>query len=193
MDETTRHLGLDARAFRSGDDFKIFVLLPGDIEVGRLEKFRAELRDRGMWGVVRLDIEAVLRLLQSLMLHSEYKESGGVPVKSKRPAHIIRGLQLAFFKSLGTAAAIMNDSLMPLPAWFEIRVGEDVDAYLEICEEPFGAEKGKYGPLSALKDERSDDVELLQEYRRWLTSGALKDLLDFHASFASRLLRKIAS
>jgi len=180
-------------AFRSGDDFKVFVLVPGNIRVDHLEKLRIDLRNCGMWGIVRLDIEAVLRLLQSLLLRSEYKEQGGIPVTSKAPAQIIRGLQLAFFKSLGTAAALMNDSLFSLPSWFTIENGEDVDDYLEICQEPFGAERGKHGPLSALKDDRSDDVELLQKYRRWLTSGALRDLLEFHASFATHLLRKAAA
>jgi len=179
--------------FRSGDDFKIFVISPGSIRVDHLEHLRIELRNCGMWGIVRLDIEAILRLLQLVMLHSEYKESNGIPIKSKTPAQIIRGLQLAFFKSLGTAAALMNDSLFPLPSWFVIDDGTDVDTYLEICQEPFGAERGKHGPLSALKDDRSDDVELLQKYRRWLTSGNLFDLLEFHASFASHLLRKSAA
>src|SRR5690606_34377889 len=97
-----------------------------------------------------------------------------------------------FFKSLGTAAALMNDSLLPLPNWFTIRSQEDVDTYLMICEEPFGAGKNDGGPLKALKEDHSDDLDLLQSYRRWLTSGVLRDLLEFHSNFAPHLLRRLS-
>lgn len=197
FDEWMKLRGLWAAmlGFRSGEDFKFFVIDPGDISSEHIEKLRIELRNVGMWGVVRLDIEAVLRLLQILMLRSEAIEPGGIPVLHRTPNRIVRGLQLAFFKSLGTAAALMNDSLLPLPSWFAVETRDDVNAYLEICQEPFGkgTGKGDYGPLSALQEKHSDDVELLQKYRRWLMSGELPDLLDFHANFAVHLLQKLAT
>src|SRR5690606_1634981 len=119
-----------------------------------------------------------------------FEEENGIPIRGKKPREVVGGLQLAFFKSLGTAAALMNDSYLPLPEWFAVENEEDVNAYLLICQEPYGAKRGEHGPLSALKDDRSDDVELLQKYRRWLTSGKLSDLLEFHSSFAPHLLRK---
>ncbi len=195
FDEWMKLRGLWASmlGFRSGEDFKFFVVVPGNISFPQVDKLRNLLRDLGMWGIVRLDIEAVLRLLQSLLLHSEYKEVGGIPLAFQTPADVVRGLHLAFFKSLGTAAALMNDSLLPLPDWFKVEDSDDVEDYLEICQEPFGEGKGTYGPLSTLRDDRSDDVALLQKYRRWLTTGKLMDLLEFHASYASHLLQKIAA
>jgi len=188
-----RGLWASMLGFRSGGDFKFFAISPGRITLGHLTKLRNELRDLGMWGIVRLDIEAMLRLLQSLMLHSEYKEKGGIPIQLFTPNQVVQGLQFALFKKLGMGSALMNDSILPLPSWFAVNDGDDVDAYLEICSEPFGSEKGKYGPLSALKDDHSDDVELLQKYRRWLTSGKLKDLLEFHVSFAPHLLQRLTA
>lgn len=187
-----RGLWLSMLGFRSGDDFKFYVIDPGDISSQHLALLRNNLRDLGLWGIVRLDIEAVLRLLQRLMILTA---DGIIPVSRRTPRQIIRGLQLSFFKSLGTAAALMNDSFLPLPDWFVIENQDDIDAYLLICQEPYGTGKGKgdYGPLSLLKENRSDDVELLQKYRRWLTSGILGDLLEFHSSYASWLLRKLAS
>lgn len=193
FDEWMKVRGLWASmlGFRSGGDFKFFAIIPGRITLGHLTKLRNELRDLGMWGIVRLDIEAMLRLLQSLMLHSEYKEKGGIPIQLVTPNQVVQGLQFALFKKLGMGSALMNDSILPLPDWFRVNDSDDVDAYLEICGEPFGPEKGKFGPLSALKDDHSDDVELLQKYRRWLTSGKIGDLLEFHSSFAPHLLQRL--
>jgi len=197
FDEWMKLRGLWASmlGYRSGDDFKFFVIEPGDISSEHVEKLRIELRNLSLWGIVRLDIEATLRLLQILVTRSDAIAEGGFSLMGRKPNRIIRGLRLAFFKSLGTAAALMNDSLLPLPGWFTIETRDDANAYLEICQEPYGTGTGKgdYGPLSALQEKHSDDVELLQKYRRWLTSGELSDLLEFHASFAPWLLRKQAA
>lgn len=183
-------------AFRSGDDYKFFVIDPGEIPFADIQKLRTELCKRNMWGIVRLDIEAVLRLLHTLVLHSDAIEEDGFPLLDLMPSQVIRGFQMAFFKNLGQSAALMNDSLLPLPSWFAIENREDANAYLRICEEPYGkgtGTKGDVGPLTALNEKHSDDIELLQKYRRWLTSGELADLLEFHASFAPWLLRKQAA
>lgn len=186
-----RGLFVAMQAYRSGDDFKFLVLEPGDIAVNHLKALRNELRDLRLWGIVRLDIESVLRLLQLLMRHSEY-EGGEIPVYMKRPNQIVRGLRQSFFKSLGTAAALMNDALLPLPAWFMIEGRDDVEAYLEIATEPYG-EKGGSGPLTPLRDDHSSDIGLLQLYRRWLASGLLEDLLEFHAAFGIDLMQRKAA
>lgn len=178
-------------AYRSGDDFKFYVIAPGDIAPHHIERIRNEIRDAGLWGVIKLDISAVLLLLRSLLMYSDYRE-GEIKLSGRRPNQIIRGLRLSFFKSLGTAAALMNDSFLPLPSWFDIESRSDVSDYLEIVTEPYG-EDLKRGPLAAMREDHSDDLELLQKYRRWLTSGTLDDLLGFHGSFASWLLRKTAA
>ncbi len=190
-----RGLWTSMLAFRSGDDFKLYVIDPGDISAEHIEKLRIDMRSFGMWGVVRLDIQAVLRLLQVLMLRSDALNPGGIPIPQGKPNRSVRGLQLAFFKNLGQSVALMNDSFLPLPDWFAVETREDANAYLEICQEPYGkgTGKGDYGPLSALQEKHSDDVELLQKYRRWLLSGERDDLLEFHSSFAPWLLRKQAA
>lgn len=142
-----------------------------------------------MWGVVRLDIEAVLKLLVILMDNSEYESEDGIPVFMRTPSTIVRGLRQAYFKSLGTAAALMNDALLPLPGWFAIEGPKDADAYREIASEPYT----KGGPLTALRDDHSSDVGILQLYRRWLASSLLPDLLEFHAGFAVHLMQRSAA
>ena len=93
---------------------------------------------------------------------------------------MIAGLRQAYFKSLGTAAALMNDAFLPLPDWFAIQTEEDANAYLSIIDEV----SAKGGCLKSLQEKHSDDGHVLQQYREWLLSGELTDLLEFHYLFA---------
>lgn len=179
--------------YRVDEDFKFCVLEPGRLALSSLARIRTELRDMGLWGGgVRLDIEMTLRLVRLLLRHSEY-EQGGVVFGKRRPRDIIRGVRVTYFKGFGKASAIMNDSLYPLPSWFAVESKADYDAYCAIINEPYG-DKGEItsGPLSGLKEDHSDDVSLLQDYRRWLLSGDLADLLEFHSRFAAVLMPRKA-
>jgi hypothetical protein len=88
---------------------------------------------------------------------------------------------------LGTAAAIMNDALFPLPDWFQISSQEDAVAYLQIIADTIGDPKAEKtgGSLHSLNESHSDEGRILQQYRTWLLTGQLSDLLDFHAHFAA--------
>jgi hypothetical protein len=98
---------------------------------------------------------------------------------------VIAGLRQAYFKSLGTAAALMNDAFLPLPDWFAIQTEEDANAYLSIIDEV----SAKGGCLKSLQEKHSDDGRVLQQYREWLLSGELPDLLEFHYLFALHLMQ----
>jgi hypothetical protein len=98
---------------------------------------------------------------------------------------VIAGLRQAYFKSLGTAAALMNDAFLPLPDWFAVHTEEDANAYLSIIDEAIA----KGGCLKSLQEKHSDDGHILQQYREWLLSGELTDLLEFHYLFALHVMQ----
>ncbi|MCC7422664.1 MAG: hypothetical protein IT428_20485 [Planctomycetaceae bacterium] len=177
---------------RSDEDFKFFVIEPGDIRVSDLKQVRSDLQKWNLWGGLRLDIESGLRLLQVVVMRSDVN-GGEISLRGRRPKSVIRGLRQAYFKSLGTAAALMNDALLPLPSWFEVNSRDDVEDYLQITNEPYGGYGIKYGPLSNFQKELSSDVPILQQYRRWMTTGELDDLLTFHVQFAIDLLPRLAA
>jgi len=172
--------------YRSGDDFKFFVIEPVDIGPTDLSRLRDQMIALNLWGGIRLDIEANLRLAELLIRHSDVM-GGSIGLRRKRPNQIIKGLYQAYFKSLGTAAALMNNAFLPLPSWFVVETEEDANAYLVVISEQIGSYEGgqrKQGCLGSLDENRSGDVPILQQYRKWLTTGELMDLLDFHARFA---------
>lgn len=180
-------------ACRSDQDFKFFVIEPKEIPVETLRSIRDEMEDLNLWGGVRLDIESTLRLTELLIRKSEFFQ-GEIRIYRRRPNEIITGLRQAFFKSLGTAAALMNDALLPLPEWFAIESRQDCEDYLQIIDEFIGTvEPRSYGCLGALDPDKSDEGEILQAFREWLNSGELSEFLNFHYSFSLKMIQKIAA
>jgi hypothetical protein len=180
-----RGLWRAALLYRSDDDFKFFVIEPADIAVDEIEKLRGALQGENLWGGVQLDIYAALQCTRILILQSDAVQDGtrSVKLRGRRPRAVIAGLRQAYFKSLGTAAALMNDAFLPLPDWFAIQTEADANAYLSIIDEV----SAKGGCLKSLQEKHSDDGHVLQQYREWLLSGELTDLLEFHYLFALHL------
>jgi hypothetical protein len=175
--------------YREGDDFKFFVIEPADISVDHIGAIRAELQGLNLWGGIRLDIQAALHCASLLILRSDAVQNipGSIHVRGRRPRTVIAGLRQAYFKSLGTAAALMNDAFLPLPDWFVIGDREDATAYLGIIDEV----TGKGGCLNSLQEKNSDDGLVLHQYREWLLTGELPDLLEFHYRFACHLIQRL--
>jgi len=169
--------------YRSGDDFRIYAIEPGDIDFGTLQELRRELLRQNMWGTVKLDIAALHNLARLLVIHSkDYDSERGRFRLRRRPSEVIKGLHLAFFKSLGTAAALMNSSFLGLPGWFEIRDRASAEAFLDVIEEHRRC-------LRSLAEDNSGDVPVLLAYREFLSSGSLEMLLDFLAQFAVHVMQ----
>ena len=176
--------------YRSDDDFKFFVIEPGDIAVDEIEGVRAELQRLNLWGGVRLDIYAILQSTRLLIQRSDALQDGPRAIKllGRKPRAVIAGLRQAYFKSLGTAAALMNDCFLPLPDWFSVDNSDDGRAYISIIDEV----SAKGGCLNSLQEKNSDDGHVLQLYREWLLSGELADLLEFHYRFALHLMQRLS-
>ena len=191
-----RGLWIAMLPYRSDDDFKFFVIEPRDIRLSGLRKLREEMDKLQLWGGIRLDIESTLRLTELLIRHSDVYESSedSIRLRRRKPAEVVGGLRQAYFKSLGTAAALMNDALLPLPDWFVVESKEDCDQYLQIIEEALGSEPGqRKGNLGMLDEGHSDEGAILQQYRQWILSSDLFDLLRFHHSYAQKVMQKLAA
>ena len=177
--------------YRDGDDFKLFVLEPAQASPSTLAEIAADLRKMNLWGGVKLDINAVLKCTTQMIWHSDVMANGPVRLKGLVPRDVIAGLREAYFKSLGTAAALMGDTLFPLPDWFRIDTREEAGEMLELISEFIGSENDS-GCLGTLNEKFSDECSTLQQFRSWLSTGDLQDLLLFHAQFAVHLMQKRA-
>lgn len=175
--------------YREGEDFKLFVLRPADITEEQLHTLAVELRGMNLWGGLRLDIQAVLRCTELVVRHSDVMADGGkIRLLRSRPRRVISGLRLAYFKNLGTAAALMGEAVLQLPDWFDINNRDDAEAVLQLIGDILGQPGGAAGCLATLDPDHSEDVAALQIFRDWVSSGALEDLLEFHARFAVHIV-----
>src|SRR5947209_4840776 len=178
-------------AYREGDDFKFFVVEPSNVAHEPIQRVIAEVRTLPIWGGVKLDILAVLRATEILIQHSDLMPQGSIPLKGKSVAKVIAGLWQAYFKSLGTAAALMNNALLPFPDWFELQTSDDALQMLALIKEFIGS-ADQPGCLNSLDIKHSDDGAVLQKFRDWLNSGDVSDFLWFHAAFIIHLMQRRA-
>lgn len=177
--------------YRAGDDFKVYVIEPADISLGGLSGVYNDLLNLGLWGQIYLDIEATLRLVELLIRHSDVM-GNKILLAGRRPRDVIRGLHQALFKSMGSAAALMNYSFTQLPSWFSINSREDANSYLALIYSFVGRKQrdGVVGSLLSLDENHSGDIPALLQFRRWLMTGMLKDFLEFSYLFALHVMEK---
>jgi len=166
-------------------DFKLFVVVPKDISYNSLLSIHNDLFKMNLWGGIKLDIQATLSLAKILINHSEEydKEKGSFKMLKRRPNQVIEGLYQAYFKSMGTAASLMNYSFIGLPGWFTIDDNETAHEFMEILGEH---EKC----ISALQEEISSDIPLLHEYRNFLSSGDYKNFLEFLSLYGTYVMQR---
>jgi hypothetical protein len=175
-------------AYRVGDDYKVFVLAPGDVPLSLLHEVRRELLKQALWGSIRLDIEAALVLAQILVERSPARQESLAthPVYgflSSEPNRVIRGLATAYFKSLGSATAAMNVSFLGLPGWFPADTPQRVNDWLQILSE-------YRARLRNFREDNSDHIGPLLSFRDFVSGGRLEDGLEFFGQCAVLLLQQ---
>lgn len=180
FEEYLRYLGVGAGlcAYGLGDDYKFMAVVPGRIDAAVLEhvlvkEFRT-LSLRFRYGSILLDIQAALELAKLLLRHLE--------IGDWTPRDVIRGVQTAYFKSLGSGRALMNLSFIGLPGWFPARTAEDVKAWLNLLDEHLRL-------VRALDEEKAEEAELLEAYRDFVSGGDRRALLMFFAGYGMTLFR----
>jgi hypothetical protein len=175
--------------YRTDDDFKLFVIEPANISPRGIAVLRNDLMKLNLWGGIKLDIEASLRLAEALIMHSDVVQ-GEIGLRGRKPSQVVRGLRQAFFKSMGTAAALMNDAFLPLPGWFKIENRDDANAFLGVIEEHMSCLSPLYEKPPQKPNPYSKDIPILQQYRVWLLTNDELSLLDFLVRFAVRIMEK---
>lgn len=173
-------------AYRIDDDFKVYVLTPGDIPVRLLREVRYELLRRNMWGSIKLDILTLLSTAEILVQRSPAADAAaaGDPLRrflGQPPATVIRGFSTAYFKSLGSATATMNISSLGLPGWFPIDTPERVEQWLSILDE-------YRRRLAGFVEDHSDHVGPLLAFRDFVSGGTLREGLEFFGRYATLLV-----
>ncbi len=187
FEEWLRYIGihLSANALSVGDDIKLFVMAPANLDEAQAQAIRDDFVSlRLPWSPRQIDILGALGLVRVLIDRSGISGADDEMLalfSDATPSDVIAGLQTAYFTSLGSAKSLTNLSFVGLPGWFRI---SDVDTWLAVLSEHERV-------IRALDESHSEDASLLVSYRDFLSAGeqGLSPLLSFLAQYAPHIMR----
>lgn len=180
------------KTLSGGNDRKTYVPVVGhmthQIQRQIMSRFKAHMPYSQ--GAVLSDILTIIRYLNAFMAYvQEAQESEDADADyllsfmatDPKPASYMRGFQMAYYKDMGNASTVMNIAFLNMPHWVVIRTAEDVATYQAILEEH---EK----VVTQLKEDRGEEIELLQAYRDFIVADNLAPFFDFTAAYSSYII-----
>lgn len=182
----------------SRKDLKFLCLLPGtEITLPGLRRLTNEVSEERIffeghaYTNVKSDVFAVLGLAKWLIIHSEYaphpRERIVRFLRTIRPGRIgvrdlLAGMQVAYFKSLGTGRALSNVSTILLPDWLPVSAAT-YEAWRTLLDE-------HQTVLATLGEYKGEEAALLIAYRDALSRNQLDLYLDFFADYGAHYMRR---
>ncbi len=169
-------------------DTKIYVLCPKNIDFNQLLQlhFAFKPKLRGL-SAVKLDITTLLRFCEIFIQNiPEYQEKKKIFSRLMNPHHFINGFYTAYLKDLGQNKAVSNLSFLQLPSFIDINSYDDGQVWLQTLQE-------HYKIIGTLKEDATGScIQMLQNYRQFLTSSDFEYLFDFLIGYSGFLMQEIA-
>jgi hypothetical protein len=185
-------IGAAPYMLRGSKDRKIFVIQPTKVAFDTLTSIMDDFR-RICWSstAIKQDILASLRLAQILVdrRHSELTIRQGLEDWEPSPiVGIAQGFDVTFYKDMGSAHATMNVATINIPTWFPslatLEQVREADLLLEEHLRIIRRIEGHQGK------EGSEEMELLQTYRDFLSGHDLRSFWQFAARYSCYLFRQ---
>ena len=185
FEEWLRFIGsqLVLNAYPMKDDLKFIAIIPKQWELSRLENIREKFLKIRSFTSIKNDILVTLGLVQILVEQSEEYQAYTKSFTRRTPKDIILGLSTAYFKSLGSGRALVNNSFLAMPDWFSINSKEDKKLWNELVNDH---EK----VLKSLDEDKQEDMQLLMYYRDFLSSSEWKRFFLYLSSYASIYMQR---
>ena len=165
--------------FASGS-LRLFCPIPSDISHAQFVAAVARFRELRLGGTaVKMDCRAMLGLTRLLIEGAE---------TYRRPRESVRGVSVTHYKDMGQAHTLMAMEQLAIPDWFELRTARQADAWLRTLEEHDVV-------LRRLNDSHSDELALLQLYRRTFQmrrEESIGAFLEFLADYGTLVFRRRA-
>lgn len=166
---------------RNAKDRKTYVLMPVYLEWGVHERVMKDFRQAmtGSATAVKLDVLAGLRYTEALLKHYEQARADDAEMElfNRRPSDLVKGMQTAFYKSLGQSPAVMNIAAINLPRWVAPRTPNDLAALKDALDEHVSI-------IRTLDETRGDQFELLRHYRDFMSADDLAPFFEFTNAYS---------
>ncbi|HZQ07259.1 MAG TPA: hypothetical protein VFD70_11835 [Anaerolineae bacterium] len=168
---------------RNAKDRKTYVLHPLYLEWGTHQKVMQDFRQAMVSSAtaVKLDILAALRYTLAFLKHyEEAKQDDQSYLFGKRPSDLVSGMEMAFYKSLGQSAAVMNIASINLPRWVNPQ-NVALSQLREALEEHLAI-------VRALDETRGEQFTLLGYYRDFLSANDLNPFFEFTTAYSGFII-----
>lgn len=170
-------------------DRKTYVVLPSREGIGldwHTQVFTAFQKDFWASSAIKMDVQASLRYTATML--DQWEAAQHSSGRRRRVSDFVEGFAVASFKDLGSALAVMNVATIGLPDWVEWpRTIEEARAWKGVVEE-------HQRLIGALEEQKSEEEQLLRDYRDFLSSRdpTLAALFAFTTGYAGHAIRKMS-
>jgi hypothetical protein len=176
------------RVVSGAKDRKTYILLPVNIELGTSNKVFQAFNDV-LWAssTIKMDILAAFRYAQTFLRQwSEGQLDHRKLRRGGQPDNYVQGLAVTFYKDMGSAHAVLNQSTIGLPRWVDtVETKAQAQKFLELLEEH------ERVVINGLDEKRGLEYDLLRTYRDFLSDRDLRHFFEFTAAYSSHLTHKI--
>jgi len=168
---------------RNAKDRKTYILCPLNLDWGAhlevLKHFRPAML--GSATAIKLDILASLRYTTAFLAH--YEEARQADLFGHRPSDLVRGMHMAFYKSLGQSPAVLNIAMLNLPRWVAPRGSEELGEFQAALKEHLSIIRG-------LDETRGDQFTLLAHYRDFLSGDDFVPFFEFTTAYSGFVMQQ---
>jgi hypothetical protein len=168
-------------------DSKIYVIEPKSIELSQLntiyKKFKPTVKGISS---IKLDILSILKYSKILIENlEEYQEKKTHFSKILKPQHFIKGFHISYFKKLSKfTSSVSNIGFLSLPEFIEISSYDEAQFWINLLEDHTKI-------INKIKEDIGSNVELLDRYRQFLSSGLISEFFFFNIDYNELLIHDI--
>jgi len=167
-----------AAAWFTDGDLRLFCPVPSDIPYDRAAVVASEFRSLNLGGAaVKIDCRAVLGFTRLLVENLE---------EYRRPRQAAGGLWVTNYKDMGHAHTVLSAEQLAIPDWFELRNAKQAQQWLKTLEEHDTI-------LRRLADDHSEELALLQQYRRAFQrrpEESIREFVEFLRAYGLLVFRR---
>ncbi|MBM7644536.1 hypothetical protein JOD45_000729 [Scopulibacillus daqui] len=187
FEEWLRFIGskIILNAYKIEKDLKFAAIVPQKANIRTIKDLRQKFLSLRTFTSSKNDIIVSLGLTKFLVENSEaFKRLfNDDSFFSYLPSDIISGLSTAYFKSLGSGRALINNSFISFPKWFPIVDESDADLWIDVIEDHENV-------IRSLDERKSEEMELLLDYRNFLSGGGWRNFLSYLSSYGTLYMRR---
>jgi len=182
---TGLYYGGITRTLAGVKDRKTYVLMPRRLGWNQHVRVMQDFRQSMVRSetAIKLDILASLRYVKAFIQHYEDARQMDLAedLFGEKPADLVRGMEMAFYKDLGNAVATMNIASLNLPRWVAPASPESLILFQQVLDEHISI-------IASLNETRGNQFDLLVRYRDFLSANDLTPFFRFTTAYSGFIM-----